>query len=90
MAAPRIPGYLVERYAGKQPEGCRAGAALAEAGWHAHKTERWHSWHVHLLPAERRLARLVTDLYRALQPAPAAPVPAAAATRSWRVGRDAA
>jgi histidinol-phosphate aminotransferase len=45
MAAARIPGHLIERDAGEQPEGCRAAPALAEAGWHADKTMRWHSWH---------------------------------------------
>ena len=56
MAAGRVPGNLVEHDAGEQPEGRGAGAlAVTRAtgvSWHADKTRRWHSWHVHLLPAE--------------------------------------
>ena len=63
MSAARVPGDLVERDAGEQPEGRGAGApAVTRAtgvSWHADKIRRWHSWHVHLLPAERSGHRVI-------------------------------
>ena len=66
MAAARVPGDLVERDSGEQPEGRGPGAtapARTEAtrvSWHADNTRRWwHSWHVHLLPAERSGHRVI-------------------------------
>jgi hypothetical protein len=43
VAPARVTGYLVERYPGEQPDGCRAGAlapskgGASEGGAHAHK-----------------------------------------------------
>jgi ArsR family transcriptional regulator, lead/cadmium/zinc/bismuth-responsive transcriptional repressor len=70
MAAARIPGNLVEHDPGKQPEGRGAGppgpASTGSAGWgagrvswHADNLRRWHSWLVHLLPAERSGQRVI-------------------------------
>jgi DNA-binding transcriptional ArsR family regulator len=61
MAAARIPRQLIERHAGEQPEGRGAGTGLAPGvSWHAHNIKRrWHSWHVHLLPAGRSGHRVI-------------------------------
>jgi ArsR family transcriptional regulator, lead/cadmium/zinc/bismuth-responsive transcriptional repressor len=59
MAAARIARDLVERDPGEQPEGGGAGAAPACVSWHAHHLRRWHSGHVHLLPAERAGHRVI-------------------------------
>ena len=60
MAAARVPGDLVEGDAGEQPEGRGPGAAVTGGvSWHADNIMRWHSWHVHLLPAERSGHRVI-------------------------------
>ena len=70
MAAARIPGNLVEHDTGQQPQGRGAGLTVltstATAGtgaggvsWHADHLRRWHSWLVHLLPAERSGHRVI-------------------------------
>ena len=53
MTAARIACELVEDDAGQQPAGGGPGATgAAGVTWHVDKTRRWHSWHVHLLPAD--------------------------------------
>jgi ArsR family transcriptional regulator, lead/cadmium/zinc/bismuth-responsive transcriptional repressor len=65
VTAARISRELVEQDAGQQPEG-RGPRAAASAitgarrvSWHADNIRRWHSWHVHLLPAERSGHRVI-------------------------------
>jgi ArsR family transcriptional regulator, lead/cadmium/zinc/bismuth-responsive transcriptional repressor len=60
VTAARVACELVEHDAGQQPAGGGPGATGATGvTWHADKTRRWHSWHVHLLPAERSGHRVI-------------------------------
>jgi hypothetical protein len=60
VAAARVPGDLVERDAGEQPEGRGPGAAVTWGmSWHADKTRGGIVEHVHLLPAARSGHRVI-------------------------------